>query len=149
MKYFILLMVCLTILFSCEKKEGKVKKAVAHKQSLKKNRLKKNTNSSVNVKTLAMKFTEYSEGDLPHLVFKEVATGDVYDFNEINEQNFRGLEILLPDDNSSFGYRENPEYLNRTFKIKLLYKSVIAADPITGEGFKAKAWVIDNIQLID
>jgi len=101
-------------------------------------------------KIMKMTFKEYSEGDLMHLIFMEAGTGKEYDFgNDIDQKKYNGAKILLEDQTSAFGYKANPKYLNKSFTIEAVRKTVLTSDPITGKAVKEKAWVINDLKLIE
>jgi hypothetical protein len=94
---------------------------------------------------LTMVFDGYEEGDYPHFLFTDVKTGEGYDFRFLNENDLSGVPILLDDENAAFGYRANPKYLNKTFLVEIVKKSVLDSD-LEGNTIKSKAWVIASIQ---
>jgi outer membrane murein-binding lipoprotein Lpp len=97
-------------------------------------------------KTLTMVFEDYSEGDYPHLLFKEVTTGEDYDFRFLADNNLAGAEILLEDKDASFGLKANPKFLKKTFIVKTQKKSVKDSD-LNGKVFNSNEWVITDIKL--
>jgi hypothetical protein len=101
--------------------------------------------SSKDSRQLTMVFDGYEEGDYPHFLFTDVKTGEGYDFRFLNENDLSGVPILLDDENAAFGYRANPKYLNKTFLVEIVKKSVLDSD-LEGNTIKSKAWVIASIQ---
>jgi hypothetical protein len=96
-------------------------------------------------KTMTMTFEEYSEGDYPHLIFKDIATKKEYDFRFLSDNNLNGVAILLNDNNAAFGLKANPKYLKKTFIIETKKKTVSDAD-LDGKPIKSKEWVITSIK---
>ncbi len=99
-----------------------------------------------NVKTMTMTFVGYEEGDYPHLLFKDSATGKEEDFRFTADNNYSGIPILLEDKNAAFGEKANPKYLNKMFIVETTKKQVVDAD-LQGVAFKTKAWVITSLKL--
>ena len=93
-----------------------------------------------------MTFEEYSEGDYPHLIFKDISSRKEYDFRFLNDNYLNGMAILLADSESSFGFKANPKYLHRTFIVETRKKSVLDSD-LDGNTIKSKEWVITSIKL--
>jgi hypothetical protein len=101
-------------------------------------------------KVMTMIFTEYSEGDLRHMIFKDSATGTLHDFRFYSDELNRlsGIPILL-DAASSYGHRANPEYLNKTFIIEVKIDSVMDWEDfgIWKNRIKKKVWIITSLRL--
>jgi outer membrane protein OmpA-like peptidoglycan-associated protein len=106
-----------------------------------------NSSTTSITKAMTMTFEGYSEGDYPHFIFKDVKTGQEYDFRFISDNNLGNLNILLDDPDSGFGYKANSKYLKKKFTIIALKKSVLDSD-LEGNTFTTKAWVISKISLI-
>ncbi len=104
-----------------------------------------NNSSSSKRKTMDMTFVSYEEGDYPHLLFKEIATGEEFDFRHIDENKLGGFPLLLEDENASFGFKANPKYLKKAFEIEAIYKKVSDND-LNGENIETEAWVINDIE---
>jgi hypothetical protein len=104
----------------------------------------KSEESSLETKEMTMVFEKYSEGDYPHLLFKDISSGEQYDFRFLSDNNLNGINILLEDNQTAFGMRANPEYLNKTFKIIAKKKEVLDSD-LEGKTIKAKEWVISSL----
>ena len=99
-------------------------------------------------KVLTMTFEEFSEGDFPHLIFKDISTGEDYDFMFLSDNNLNGIAILLEDANAAFGLKANPNYLKKSFIVETKKKLVEQYDLEGGGGTdKTKAWVITSIKL--
>jgi hypothetical protein len=99
-------------------------------------------------KVLTMTFEDYEEGDFPHLIFKDISTGEDYDFMFLSDNNLNGISILLEDDNAAFGLKANPKYLKKSFIVETKKKLVEQYDLEGGGGtYKTKAWVITSIKL--
>lgn len=105
-----------------------------------------NTNTTNTTKTMSMTFEEYSEGDYPHFIFKDLKSGQEYDFRFLSENKLGNLNLLLDDDNASFGSKANPKYLKKKFSVVAIKKSVLDSD-LNGNTIKTKAWVISKISL--
>jgi hypothetical protein len=97
-------------------------------------------------KILTMIFEEYSEGDYPHLIFKDISSGIEYDFRFLADNNLNGVSILLDDNDAAFGLKANPKYLKKTFIVETKKKSVLDSD-LEGNTIKSKEWVITSIKL--
>jgi hypothetical protein len=97
-------------------------------------------------KTLTMVFEDYSEGDYPHLKFKDVDSGEDYDFRFLADNNLAGAAILLEDKDAAFGLKANSEFLKKTFIVKIQKKSVKDSD-LNGKVFNSNEWVITDIKL--
>lgn len=99
-------------------------------------------------KVMTMIFEEYSEGDYPHLIFKDIATKKEYDFRFLSDNNLNGVAILLNDNKAAFGLKANPKYLKKTFIVETKKKMVSDAD-LDGNPIKSKEWVITSIKATD
>lgn len=98
-------------------------------------------------KTLKVRFDEYYEGDMPHFIFKDIESEDVYDFRHISDNKLT-IPILLDDENMSFGLKSNPSYLKKIFIVDIEKKEILDSD-MEGNTIKVKDWVITNIIPID
>ena len=98
------------------------------------------------LKILTMTFEEYSEGDYPHLIFKDISSGVEYNFRFLADNNLNGVSILLDDNDAAFGLKANPKYLKKTFIVETSKKSVLDSD-LEGNTIKSKEWVITSIKL--
>ncbi|MFN8284294.1 MAG: hypothetical protein U0U67_13830 [Chitinophagales bacterium] len=107
-----------------------------------------NGTTTSTTKTMTMTFEEYSEGDYPHFIFKDVKTGQEYDFRFLSENKLGNLNLLLDDDNASFGSKANPKYLKKKFTVVAIKKSVLDSD-LEGNTIKTKAWVISKITIVN
>jgi hypothetical protein len=106
---------------------------------------KQTPSASADFRTMTMIFQEYSEGDYPHLIFKDIATGTEYDFRFLSYNKLGSLQILLPNDHSAFGYYANPRMLKKIFVVTAKKKLVMDAD-LEGNNIKSKEWVIEAIK---
>jgi hypothetical protein len=97
-------------------------------------------------KIMTMTFEEYSEGDYPHLIFKDISSSEEYDFRFLSDNNLNGVSILLDDNDAAFGLKANPKYLKKTFIIETKKKTVLDSD-LEGNTIKSKEWVITSIKL--
>jgi len=97
-------------------------------------------------KIMTMTFEEYSEGDYPHLIFKDISTKEEYDFRFISDNNLSGVKILLDDNDAAFGLKANPKFLKKTFIVETKKKTVLDSD-LDGKTIKSKEWVITSIKL--
>jgi len=97
-------------------------------------------------KIMTMTFEEYSEGDYPHFIFKDISTKEEYDFRFISDNNLSGLKILLDDNDAAFGLKANPKYLKKNFIVEAKKKTVLDSD-LDGKTIKVKEWVITSIKL--
>lgn len=167
----IILSVAVVTLLSCGQNEAKQKelelkerelalkeKEFAAKQTDSNNlkpaiqEVKKNDTASVikkaptDGKIMTMTFEEYSEGDYPHLIFKDISTKEEYDFRFISANNLSGAKILLDDNDAAFGLKANPKFLKKTFIVETKKKTVLDSD-LDGKTIKSKEWVITSIKL--
>jgi hypothetical protein len=101
---------------------------------------------SPDTKTMTMTFEEYSEGDYPHLIFKDNSSGTEYDFRHISDNNLNGAPILIDDNDAAFGFMANPKYLKKVFIVEAQKKTVLDLD-FEGNTIKSKDWVINSIKL--
>ena len=88
-------------------------------------------------KIMTMTFEEYSEGDYPHLIFKDIATKEEYDFRFISDNNLSGAKILLDDNDAAFGLKANPKFLKKIFIVETKKKTVLDSD-LDGKTIKIK-----------
>ena len=116
------------------------------KEALKNEAVQENIKSPSETKTLTMIFEDYSEGDYPHLLFKDISSNEEYDFRFLSDNNLTGLPILLKDNDAAFGCKANPKYLNKTCIVETKKKSVLDSE-LDGETFKSMEWVITSIKL--
>ena len=116
------------------------------KEALKNEAGQENIKSPSETKTLTMIFEDYSEGDFPHLLFKDISSNEEYDFRFLSDNNLTGLPILLKDNDAAFGFKANPKYLNKTCIVETKKKSVLDSE-LNGETFKSMEWVITSIKL--
>jgi hypothetical protein len=119
--------------------------AAAKIESTKDMQVQQATKADPNAKIMVMTFEEYSEGDYPHLIFKETSTGKTYDFRHISDNQLGSLPVLLDDENASFGLKANPKYLGKSFVVEAGYQTVLDAD-LDGNTIKIKDWVIKSIK---
>jgi len=96
-------------------------------------------------KIMTMTFELYEEGDYSHLIFKDISTGEEYDFRFLGDNNLNGVSILLDDNDAGFGYKANPQYLKKSFIVETKKKSVLDSD-LEGNTIKSKEWVITSIK---
>ena len=97
-------------------------------------------------KILTMTFERYEEGDYPHIIFKDISSGEEYDFRFLSYNNLNGVSILLDDNDAAFGSKANPKYLKKTFIVETKKESVLDSD-LNGNTIKSKEWVITSIKL--
>lgn len=102
---------------------------------------------SSGTKNITMTFEGYSEGDYVHLIFKDTATGEEHDFRFFNDNNLCGIPILLDDNESVYGYKSNPAYLNKTFDVVIKEKEVLDSEDGGETLIKTTAWVISSLKL--
>ena len=104
--------------------------------------------SSPNEKVMTMIFKDYSVGDNAYVVFNDIATGKEHYFilESGNESKFNGIKLLLEDDNAEFGEVANPKFINKTFIVKAILKTVLMNGP-EGTTIKEKDWVINDLKL--
>lgn len=107
-----------------------------------------NQNEEGKTKIMKMVFMEYSEGDYPHLLFKESDGTAEFDFRFLSDNNYDGLKLLLEDPDASFGYKANTELIHGVFLISTKKKKVLDAD-LDGNSFKSMEWCITGIRKWD
>jgi len=97
---------------------------------------------------MTMIFKDYSVGDNAYVVFNDIATGEEYGFmlSSDTRSKFNGIKLLLEDDNAEFGEVANPKYLNKSFIVEVIYKTVLM-NGYNGETVKEKMWVINDLKL--
>ncbi len=115
-------------------------------KTLKNEPVQETKNLLSDTKILTMTFEDYSEGDYPHLIFKDISSGVEYDFRFLANNNLNGVSILLDDNDAAFGLKANPKYLKKTFIVETKKKSVLDSD-LEGNTIKSKEWVITSIKL--
>lgn len=79
---------------SLKEKDSTNLKAVA-KETLKEETLQVTKKLPSDTKVLTMTFEDYSEGDFPHLIFKDISSDEEYDFMFLSDNNLNGVSILL------------------------------------------------------
>jgi hypothetical protein len=98
------------------------------------------------VVTKKMSFEGYEEGDYAHLSFKDIETGEAYDFGHPEENNLDGINVVSKDTTASFGYKENTAMKGKLFRVTMEKKMVNTADG-NGQPIRAEGWRITSITL--
>jgi hypothetical protein len=96
-------------------------------------------------KTVKLIFSGYEEGDYAHLMFTETATGIEYDFGHPDEDSLNNIPVVIKDDKTSFGYKENSKMKGAKFTADIVY---IMTDTYDGNGqpVKGKEWRIVSLK---
>ena len=99
---------------------------------------------SDSAKTVKLTFSGYEEGDYPHLLFTETATGKEYDFGPPDDNKLNNFPLVIKDDKAAFGYKENSKMKGAKFVVDIIY---IMTDTYDGNGqpIKGKEWRIANL----
>lgn len=74
-------------------------------------------NTLPTTRTMNMTFVGYEEGDNPHLLFSDDATGEQIDFGGA-DNDLKSIPLLVEDTNAAFGFRANTPYVGRHFIVK-------------------------------
>lgn len=101
--------------------------------------------ASDTVKTVKLSFSGYEEGDYAHLLFTETGTGTEYDFGYPDDNSLNNIPVVIKDDKTSFGYKENSKMKGAKFVADIIY---IMTDTYDGNGqpIKAKEWRIAGLK---
>ena len=101
--------------------------------------------NSDTAKTVKLTFSGYEEGDYAHLMFTETATGREYDFGHPDDNKLNNLPLVIRDDKTSFGYKENSKMKGAKFVADIIY---IMTDTYDGSGqpIKGKEWRITSLK---
>ena len=96
-------------------------------------------------KTVKLTFSGYEEGDYAHLLFTEPATGKEYDFGHPDDNTLNGIQVVIKNDKTSFGYKENRKMKGAKFIADLVYKMTDTYDD-NGQPIKGKEWRIISLR---
>ncbi len=96
-------------------------------------------------KTIKLTFSGYDEGDYAHLLFTETATGKEYDFGHPDDNSLNNIPVVIKDDKTAFGYKENNKMKGAKFVADIIY---IMTDTYDGSGqpIKGKEWRIAGLK---
>ncbi len=154
MRQFIVTIVIATLAFSCKNSDKKDKEPV-NKDSATIGPVKTDTtgnkpatdNSVVTdtVKIVNLTFAGYEEGDYAHLMFTETETGKEYDFGHPDDNNLKNIQVVMKDDKTAFGYKENSNMKGAKFVANIVYKMTDTYDG-NGQPVKGKEWRITGIR---
>ena len=92
-------------------------------------------------KTLKLTFNGYEEGDYAHLLFKDVTTGEEYDFGHPDENGLGDIPLVQKSDKASFGYIQNSQLTGEQFMVTIARKMTDTYDE-SGQPVKAERWRI-------
>ncbi len=95
-------------------------------------------------KTMQLMFWEYSEGDYPHLIFRDRDTKEKYDFGHPDENNLGNTEVVIKNSEAPFGYVQNDKHRGSTFNVTMKKKMVSTHDD-NGQPIQAERWKIVSI----
>lgn len=88
-----------------------------------------------------MKFTGYSEGDQPYILFEDLETGEEQYYDV--PLSTGDVKLMIESNETSFGIQANPKHLNKVFYVKLKKETYEAFD---GEQLYEKTdWVIIDV----
>ena len=96
-------------------------------------------------RTMKMTFVDYDEGDYAHTIFRETSTGKEWDFGHPEENKLNGIDVVLKDDNSGWGYKTNKKMIGKSFIVQVIYKTLDGAD-LDGKPIKYKDWRITDLK---
>ena len=96
-------------------------------------------------KTVKLTFSGYEEGDYAHLMFTETSTGREYDFGHPDEDSLNNIPVVIKDDKTSFGYKENSKMKGAEFIADIVYIMTDTYDD-NGQPVKGKAWRIVKLR---
>lgn len=107
-----------------------------------------NTVVTDTVKTVNLTFSGYEEGDYAHLMFTETETGKEYDFGHPDDNKLNNNPVVIKDDKTSFGYKENSKMKGAKFVVNIVY---IMTDTYDGNGqpMKGKEWRIVGLKKLN
>jgi hypothetical protein len=97
------------------------------------------------VKTVKLIFSGYDEGDYAHLMFIEIGTGTEYDFGHPDDNSLNNIPVVIKDDKTAFGYKENSKMKGVKFIADIVYKMVDTHDE-DGQPKTAKEWRIAGLK---
>ena len=99
-------------------------------------------------KTVKLIFSGYEEGDYAHLMFTETGTGTEYDFGHPDDNKLNNIHVVMKDDKTAFGYKENSKMKGAKFVADIIY---IMTDTYDGNGqpMKGKEWRIASLKKDD
>ena len=147
MKQIFLGLLISTLLIACKSKTADKKETT--EDSVSKN-IPDTTNRSANdttggeTKTMKLMFWEYSEGDYPHLIFRDRDTKEKYDFGHPDENNLGSIDVVLKNSEAPFGYVQNDKHRASTFEVTMKKKMVNTHDD-NGQPIQAERWRIVSI----
>lgn len=130
----------LLIIISCKSKSSSEKDTVTDSTEIKAD----TTTVATGTLTKKLTFSGYEEGDYPHLVFNDPATGDNYDFGHPTENFLGTTSVVFADSTTSFGFRENGKAKGSVFTVSMQKKMVGSYDG-NGQPIQAEEWRIINI----
>lgn len=95
--------------------------------------------------TVSLLFTDYSEGDYAHLIFKSTDSGFEWDFGHPDENTLNDIPIVIKDDKTAWGYRLNKLYVYKPFTVTIQYKDLDGND-LDGKPMKYRDWRIIRLR---
>ena len=148
----LLFILCFLILgFSCGNADKKTKEPAAKDTTVAKppdTAAQKSITPSLatdSTKKVKLIFEGYEEGDYAHLLFKESGTGKEYDFGHPDDNTLSGMQVVIKDDKTSFGYKVNRKMKGAKFIADLVYKMTDTYD-VNGQPIKGKEWRIISLK---
>jgi hypothetical protein len=97
------------------------------------------------MRTMKMTFSNYDEGDYAHTIFKETSTGQEWDFGHPDENKLNGIDVVLKDDKSGWGYKTNKKMISKAFIVQVIYKTLDGMD-LDGKPIKYNDWRITDLK---
>jgi|CXWL01.1.fsa_nt_gi hypothetical protein len=96
-------------------------------------------------KTIKLTFAGYEEGDYAHLMFTETGTNTDYDFGHPEDNSLNNIQVVLKEQNSAFGYKENSKMKGAKFVADIIYKTTDTYDA-NGQPTIGKEWRIASLK---
>ena len=152
MRQFLVTLIFVTLAFSCNNSCKKEKEPVSNESarvgpvdSAGEKPITHPPEVSDTTKTVKLTFSGYDEGDYAHLLFTETGSGTEYDFGHPDDNSLNDIPVVIKDDKTSFGYKENSKMKGARFVADIIY---IMTDTYDGSGqpMKGKEWRIAGLK---
>lgn len=143
MKKLIAPLLVLFALIACKSKSSTEKDST--KDSANNNTVVKDTSApATGALTKKLVFERYEEGDYPHLVFTDPETKEGYDFGHPPENKLEGVDLVIADTTTSFGFRQNAKAVGTSYMVTMEKKMVDGYDG-NGQPMRVEGWRITRI----